>query len=281
MSNTKNVKLGVCKIFFDGSDLGYTKGGVEVEVATETHKVEVDQFGKSPIDEVIMGRTVSVKAPLAETTLENLVKIMPGATLVTNGTKASGTVTFSGALTANDTITVNGAVFTAKAVPASAYEFAIGSSANDQASKFAAAINASIDARVVDIAAVAASAVVTLSSETTGVAGNAYTLAKTATAATTSGATLTGGTEATKAKASVTQAVGTSLLAVAKKLVLHPKGLPDGNKSEDFVVPLAMTPGAMSFAYKLEEERVFNCTFSGYPDPVTEVLFVVGDETAV
>lgn len=83
-SDIKNVKLGVCKVTFDGQDLGYTKGGVEVSVKTETHKVMVDQFGKTPINEYIMGREVSVKAPLAETTLENLVKIMPGATLVTD-----------------------------------------------------------------------------------------------------------------------------------------------------------------------------------------------------
>ncbi|EXR82008.1 hypothetical protein J682_3459 [Acinetobacter baumannii 214216] len=83
-SDVKNVKLGVCKIMFDGVDLGFTKGGVDVTVSTETHKVQVDQFGQTPINEYILGRTVVVKAPLAETTLENLVKIMPGATLVTD-----------------------------------------------------------------------------------------------------------------------------------------------------------------------------------------------------
>lgn len=83
-SDIKNVKLGVCKVTFDGKDLGYTKGGVEVSVKTETHKVNVDQFGKTPINEYIMGREVTVKVPLAETTLENLVAIMPGAVLTTD-----------------------------------------------------------------------------------------------------------------------------------------------------------------------------------------------------
>lgn len=43
MSNThvKNIKLGACKVSFGGVDLGYTKGGVQVEVATETLKVTV------------------------------------------------------------------------------------------------------------------------------------------------------------------------------------------------------------------------------------------------
>lgn len=83
-SDTKNVKIGVCKLSYDGVDLGYTKGGVEVSVKTETHKVLIDQFGKTPVNEYLMGREVTVKAPLAETTLDNLVAVMPGATLVTD-----------------------------------------------------------------------------------------------------------------------------------------------------------------------------------------------------
>lgn len=81
---TENVKLGVCNITFNAVDLGLTKGGVEVEVTTETHKVIVDQFGNVPVNEYIIAREVKVRVPLAETTLENLVRIMPGATLVTD-----------------------------------------------------------------------------------------------------------------------------------------------------------------------------------------------------
>lgn len=81
-SSTSNVKLGVCKITFNSIDLGYTKGGVEVDVTTSTHPVTVDQFGESVINEYITKRDIKVKCPLAETTLENLVAIMPGATLI-------------------------------------------------------------------------------------------------------------------------------------------------------------------------------------------------------
>jgi hypothetical protein len=85
-SNTENVKLGVCSVLFDDNDLGFTKGGVEVEVQTNTHVVNVDQFGETPIDELITGRTVQVTVPMAETTLENLVRIMPGSVLITDAT---------------------------------------------------------------------------------------------------------------------------------------------------------------------------------------------------
>jgi len=171
-SDTKNVKLGVCKVTYNNVDLGYTKGGVEVTVKTDTHKVNVDQFGKTPINEYIMGREVMVKCPLAETTLENLVAIMPGATLVQGTTDEKDVV-------------------------------------------------------------------------------------------------------------NVTTAIGTSLLDIAQKLVLHPIAKGATDYSEDFTVFKAATAGALTFAYKLEDERVFNCEFNGYPDPVTSKLFAVGDTTSV
>lgn len=166
-SDTKNVKLGVCKIFFDGEDLGYTKGGVEVTVTTETYKVEVDQFGKTPIKEYIMGRQISVKAPLAETTIQNMAALMPGATI-------------------------------------------------------------------------------------SGLPG-AEVL-------------------------SVTTGTGADLLELAKVLRLHPVSKADADKTEDFVIYRAATPGALNFAYKLDSERIFNADFMGYPDPVTGKLFAIGDE---
>ncbi|HEV7286884.1 MAG TPA: hypothetical protein VGN75_18705 [Kaistia sp.] len=171
-SDTKNVKLGVCRITWGGVDLGYTKGGVEVEIATETKKVMVDQFGNSEINEYVMGRTVKVRAPLAETTLENLVAIMPGATLVTDAV------------------------------------------------------------------------------------------------------------ETARKKVEVTTGTGVSLLDLAKELVLHPVANDDDDTSEDFVIPKAATPGQATFAYKLDEERIFNVEFTGYPDPASKLLFVVGDKTA-
>ncbi len=171
-SDTKNVKLGVCSVFFNSIDLGYTKGGVEVEVKTETKKVMVDQFGQSVINEYIMGRTCTAKVPLAETTLENLVKIMPGATIETG----------------------------------------------------------------------------------------------------------VGPTD--PAKVVVTNGIGISLLDIAQKLVLHPIANAAGNKNDDFVMPKAMTAGDLNFAFKLDDERIYNCTFTAYPDPVTKTLFIVGDEAA-
>lgn len=170
----ENIKLGTCKIAYDGADLGLTIGGVEVEVSTDTHETMVDQFGDTAVKEFITGRSLTIKCPLAETHIDQLVNIMPGAT------------------------------------------------------------------RIVD------------------------------------------GVDNTRIKIEVTSAVGEDLLNDhAKRLVLHPIALPDEDVSEDFIVPLAAAPGALQFAYKTNEERVFLAEFKGYPNSTTGVMFVVGDEAAV
>lgn len=172
-SDTNNVKLGVCSVTFNAVDLGYTKGGVEVEVSTDTHPVTVDQFGESEISERIIKRSVKVKVPLAETTLENLVAIMPGATLITDGT------------------------------------------------------------------------------------------------------------DPLKKRVDVVNAISTDLLAIAQKLVLHPIANAVDELNEDFIIPLAATAGAMNFAYKFDDERIFDVMFTAYPDSSNgDLLFQVGDENA-
>lgn len=84
--NVNNVVLGPCDVMFGTNDLGYTKGGVEVTIATTTHEVNVDQFGDTPINEYIQGRTVQVKVPMAESDLNKLVLAIPGAVLITDHT---------------------------------------------------------------------------------------------------------------------------------------------------------------------------------------------------
>ncbi len=68
----------------------------------------------------------------------------------------------------------------------------------------------------------------------------------------------------TKKVVNVNTGVGTNLLDIAQSLVLRPVGKTDA--SEDFTIFKAATAGALNFAYKLEDERIFNVEFSGYPD---------------
>lgn len=282
-SDTKNVKLGVCSINFDGKDLGYTQGGVEVMVTTDTHEVEVDQFGKTIINEVIMKRDVKVKVPLAETTLENLVAIMPGATLVSDGAKATGTITIATQPTNGQTITVNGKTVTFRtALTGSGIEVLIGANAAGTATNLAAVLNASVDPAIAVADYSAAASVVTVTYGARGTAGNSFTIATGTAGAsvTVSGATLSGGVAVTKARVDVTTGVGTSLLSIAKTLVLHPTANAATDLSDDFVVPLAATAGALQFSYEVDKERTYPVEFTGYPDGQGK-LFYVGDPTAV
>lgn len=175
MGDASNIRMGTCKIIYDGVDLGLTIGGVEVTVETTTKEIKVDQFGDTVASEYIMGRQIMVKVPMAETTVENMNSIMPGSVL-------------------------------------------------------------------------------------TGPEG--------------------------ASKVEVRSGVNTNLLDAAKVLILRPvekvdEDTPDGSnddKSEDLTVWKAATPGAASFAYKYNEERILNAEFKGYVDTANNNrIFTYGD----
>ena len=85
-----------------------------------------------------------------------------------------------------------------------------------------------------------------------------------------------------KFKVEVTSGTGVSLFDLAKELVLHPIDKIASDVSEDLVIPLAATAGEMAFAYKYDEERIFNAEFKGYPDRSKDgLLFIYGDKTVV
>lgn len=172
-TNADNVQLGTCSVLFGAADLGLTKGGVEVQVTTETYKIVVDQFGSTEINEYITGRNAMVKVPLAETDLATLALVIPGSTLVTDGTTP------------------------------------------------------------------------------------------------------------TKKKVNVTTTTGISLRTYADELVLHPLAQATSSKNFDFVVPIACPKGDFTFAYKLDEERIYMVEFYALPDLTTGLLYVIGDESAV
>lgn len=274
-STTENVKLGVCSVLYGGENMGFTKGGVEVEVATTTYEIKVDQLGETPIGERITGRTVAANVPLAETTLENLVKIMPGATLITDGAKASGSITLSTAAPANgDRITIGTAVFTFRTNPTMAGDVKIGTGTgatalNSSAANLAAAINASEAGYV----ATANAAVVTVTAKQTGTGWNGPITANFATSANVATTALSGGTAATSASVVVSTGVSIDMLAQGKTLVLRPKGT---FGEDDFTIFSAACPGALSFSYSNENERIYNANFKGYAQADGR-LFKVGN----
>ena len=277
-SSTRNVKLGVCRIYYDGADLGYTQGGVEVGVTTDVHPVNIDQFGKTEINSLIMGRNIKVKCPLAETTLRILVKTMPGSSLVTDGVTPSASVTFATNPTATTTFSIGGQAFTfSVAKPTTAYAILIGANLAASLANAVDVVNrAPIQVALGNVTAFASGVgVMTLTLGDPGTAGNAVTLSA-ALGGTASAATFAGGVNETRARVEVATGVGIELLSLARVLRLHPIGKADTDFTDDFVVYLAATAGALTFAYKVDAERIYNTEFMGYPDNLGR-LFSVGD----
>lgn len=106
---------------------------------------------------------------------------------------AFGNVTMTGIPAPNDTVTINGTVVTFVAAGAVGNQVNIGGSAAATAAALQTFLAGSVDVNIALMSYSLLGAVVYVKSKLTGTAGNAYTLAKSGTNITVSGATLAGG----------------------------------------------------------------------------------------
>lgn len=90
--------------------------------------------------------------------------------------QSSATITFA-SVSNNDTITINGVVFTAKTSGPTGNQFLVGVSNTADAAAFAVALNASTTSGIEIVTASASTGVATLVCDHFGVAGNAVTIA--------------------------------------------------------------------------------------------------------
>lgn len=101
-----------------------------------------------------------------------------GSALLVISNPAEATITFTGAPTAAQTMTLNGVTFTARASGATGNEFNIGGSVAVTAANLAAAINASTSVKLLNsVVATSAAGVVTVSARIPGFAGLGFTCA--------------------------------------------------------------------------------------------------------
>lgn len=89
---------------------------------------------------------------------------------------ATGTIKFAGQPAANSTITLNGSAITFVAADADADEVVIGATTADTVTALAGVLNASADANLTVATYASNGNVLTITHDTAGVAGNAYTL---------------------------------------------------------------------------------------------------------
>jgi hypothetical protein len=236
--NTSKVEIGVCDVTYGGLDLGATKGGVSVEIKTTTYEAKVDQFGETPIKEIITGTTVMVKVPMAETDLVRLQATMPQSS-ITNATSAPTGYEVD-----------NGAGYT---VGAKAVKIKLGTGTPVAGGKFSFASHATVY-KITGWNN--GTKTVTFVADFDGASGlqapvadsEAITFQDVASAVTFS----TG--------------VNIDLLDISALLKLHPTGVDIGITDGDFIVYKAGISPNFSFKYEFAAERVYEVTFKGYPD---------------
>lgn len=112
------------------------------------------------------------------------------------GAPATGSITLTGNPAANDTVTVGGTAVTFVSSNPTGNQVLIGGSAAATAVNLQAFLSASTDANISKANYSLSGDVITVTYKTVGTGGNAFTLAKSSTAITVSGATLTGGANA-------------------------------------------------------------------------------------
>lgn len=189
------------------------------------------------------------------------------------GVKAAGTITFSGLPVANETVTVNGVVFTFKATAATSTEITIGADADETAANAAG----KIDAYNTSFDAVAVGAVVTVSAENTGTYGNAYTLAEAATNTTVSGATLSGGVDAVIITGDGVDYLGAALATATKihgLLVYAPSGSAEVAVSGVLLSPVSTNGGLQVWDTAGRTDLIANLTIESTADN-SEIKVVV------
>lgn len=278
-SDTKNIHIGVGRISFKGADLGYTKGGIEMSVETETVPVTVDQFGETVVKENIKGRKVEISVPMAETTYANIAATLPGSTLVlSGGTAATGSLQMSSALAVGDTFTINGVVLTFVVASANENEITFdagGASLNAAALAAALAAHTSPDLAVATYSNVGAT--VSFLYGSFGVAGNAFAISSSR--ANVVITPMSGGLDP-QGGVKIDTGIGVDLLDTAGELIIHPIDRADDDKTFDVVVPIANTPGGMEWAYKTDDIRVLSTKFMAYPD-ADGLLMLIGDAAVI
>lgn len=139
----------------------------------------------------VTGLTDNSGGAAADGTIGAIGLVTPSAIAPTAA--ATGSITFTGLPLADETVTVNGVAFTAKASGATGAQFNIGADVTETALNFATVLNASVHASISVATYTPALGVVSIAYDTAGTAGNAFTLTEAATNVTLSGATLTGG----------------------------------------------------------------------------------------
>jgi hypothetical protein len=276
MSNTSglsNIKVKPVKVVWDGTDLGFTEGGIEFSPEDQTVEIMTDQTGTQIVDHIRTGTGAEFSVTLKETSKERVEDaILRGrekAAAVAEVTKVTAVADSGGSLSAKY-FTLNSAndatsyyvwidVDAGSVDPAPAggltgieVDISSGDSADDVATAIASAVGGNAD-----FGASASGADVTITNAATGPATDAADVDAGFTVCTT-----VDGHGVVAKIGSDDQFV--NFTTYAGPLYLHPISLVDSDATEDFYFPVAY-PSLDSITMVGDNPSTIALTFRCYP----------------
>lgn len=83
--NIQNVTIGAATITWGGNTLGHTLGGAKLTFDRKFTELEVDKYGKTPVELALNGQDLQIEMTLAEPIVDYIFNSIPEGTLLTGG----------------------------------------------------------------------------------------------------------------------------------------------------------------------------------------------------
>ena len=84
----KDIQVGVCDVLFtpEGTStpiaLGLSKGGMAIKYEPKYYELTCDQTGGMPLDDVLIGETITVEGDILDVSAKKIAELMPTASVV-------------------------------------------------------------------------------------------------------------------------------------------------------------------------------------------------------
>lgn len=77
--DSDNISIGPCYVYFAGTHVGHTFGGVTVSITQNTYELKSDQYGDTPLRVLDAGLVMEVTVNMTESTFANLKLLFASA----------------------------------------------------------------------------------------------------------------------------------------------------------------------------------------------------------
>lgn len=77
--DSDNISIGPCYVYFAGTHVGHTFGGVSVSITQNTYELKSDQYGETPLRVLDAGLVMEVTVNMTESTFANLKLLFASA----------------------------------------------------------------------------------------------------------------------------------------------------------------------------------------------------------